>query len=652
LLRKIEQEKTTSSKEILKTLQRGEIVKAFYFCREAMNENSQRNEILFLLSLVYLHQMQRQDSVNRYQKVTRTLLEEIHRNNPFHSIDLYLWLGFLDEGKRHDYLKELQSRLGLLKWFDLNEILWLMQNAILREKKALLDELSNAFQKSGFLLNDGTEQEDGGSDGSSQNQNPGKVEDKPPIVPVPPGKKLRILLISPPYARFLGMGNGRFPLSFGALGTMLAINGHAVAIYDADFDKDLIGKGGTYEYMFSNQHRVQAALRDNDHFVWKEIERQLQSFHPDVVGITTMTNKYPMALRIAEMSKSINHDIRVVVGGHHASMFGPNLIQDRNIDFAVIGEGEMTFLELINRLCDPRPDFSSVKGLVYKNGGGITSNGPRELLCNLDVLPIADRDLMINDGFVSENNLMTSRGCPFNCSYCGAQVIWKRKVRRRSVPLIVREIEYLFRRSPSRTVNFWDDSFTSDRRYTADLMAALKKLDDLKFSCITRLDLVDQETLARLKEAGCSFILFGIESGSDEILQRIDKKMTCELIRQQTAVVKAAAIPWLGFFIMGYPGETREQIHETLAFMKELNPNFAEINIFNPLPGTQVWGDLEGKGLVSSDMDFSRYSQASTETHFSNKNMTQQEFGDLALFMAREFDEHNRSRNGNESVRL
>ena len=318
------------------------------------------------------------------------------------------------------------------------------------------------------------------SDTSGRKQTPVKVAEKHPNASSPRRKKLRILLISPPYARFLGLGNARVPLSFGALGTILAINGHTVAIYDADFDKDLIGKSGTYEYTFSNQHRVQAALRDDGHFVWKEIEGQLRSFRPDVVGITTMTNKFPMAFRIAGMAKSINREIRVVVGGHHASMFGPKLVQDRNIDFAVLGEGEMTFLELINRLCDPRPDFSRVSGLVYKNGGGITSNGPRDLLCNLDVLPIADRDLMINDGFVSENNIMASRGCPFNCSYCGAQVIWKRKVRRRSVPHVVREIEYLFQRSPSRNLNFWDDSFTSDRRYTADLMSALKKFDGLK----------------------------------------------------------------------------------------------------------------------------------------------------------------------------
>jgi radical SAM superfamily enzyme YgiQ (UPF0313 family) len=142
-------------------------------------------------------------------------------------------------------------------------------------------------------------------------------------------------------------------------------------------------------------------------------------------------------------------------------------------------------------------------------------------------------------------------------------------------------------------------------------------------------------------------ILFGIESGSDEILRRIDKKMNRALIQRQTALVNAAGIPWLGFFIMGYPGETREQILETLAFMKALNPYAAEINIFNPLPGTRTWADLEERGLVSSDMDFSRYSQSSTENYFLNEKMGQEEFKDMALFMAREFDAHNRSRNGN-----
>jgi radical SAM superfamily enzyme YgiQ (UPF0313 family) len=457
---------------------------------------------------------------------------------------------------------------------------------------------------------------------------------------------MRILLVSPPYARFLGLGNNRFPLSFGSLGTMLSANGHDVGIYDADFDGQFIGRVETYENMFSSQEMIRTALQNQDHSVWKEIERTIQGFKPNVVGITTMTSKYPMALRIAQMAKSLSRDIRVVVGGHHATIFGPRLVQDPNIDFAVMGEGEMTFLELINRLDDPSPDFSRINGLAYKEGTRSVTNPPRSLLSNLDILPIADRDLMINDGYVSENNLMTSRGCPFNCSYCGAQVIWKRKVRRRSVASVVREIEYFFRRGSSRAVQFWDDTFTSDRSYISELMSALRKFDGLRFSCITRLDVIDSKTLAHLREAGCNLILFGIESGSDEILKRIDKRMTKEMIRQKTALVHAAGIPWLGFFIMGYPGESQEDMLKTLAFMKELNPDWAEINIFNPLPGTPIWNELEASGLVGDDLDFSRYSQSCTENFISSKGLTKQQFRELALYIAKVFDSHNRRHHG------
>jgi len=479
-----------------------------------------------------------------------------------------------------------------------------------------------------------------------QSNAPGYGSKKPKALSKARRAKLRVLLVSPPYARFLGIGNCRFPLSFGALGTLLSENGHEVAIYDADFDRNLIGKSEPYEYMFASQGKISDALRDRSHPVWQEIDRTIRAFNPDVVGITVMTSKYPMALRVAEMAKSINSDIAVVIGGHHASIFGPRLVLDPNIDFAVIGEGEMTFLELINRLCEPRPDSSRISGLSYWDGDRAVTTGPRELLCNLDVLPVADRGLMINEGYVSENNIMATRGCPFNCSYCGAQVIWKRKVRRRSVPMIIREIEYLFRRGSSRAIQFWDDTFTGDRRFIKELMQALKTFEGLTFSCITRLDVVDPEILAQLRVAGCNLILFGIESGSDRILKRIGKKMTRETIRRQAAMVHAAGIPWLGFFIMGYPGETREDILSSLAFMKELNPTFAEINIFNPLPGTRVWRELEAQGIVHGDLDFSRYSQSSTENFFTNGHMTREEFKDLALYMAREFDAHNRRHHG------
>lgn len=457
------------------------------------------------------------------------------------------------------------------------------------------------------------------------------------------GRKLRILFISPPYARFMGLENNRFPMSFGNMATILAMNRHTVGIYDADFDRSLLGCSGNYEYTFTHQHLIRESLSDKDHPVWDEIRRQILSFSPDIVAISAMTTKYPTALRTAQIVKEIDPSIIVVMGGHHPTIFGTHLVNLPWIDFVIAGEGEITFLDLTNRLTEKRPDLSCVDGLVYHDGNRPVINAPRNLVRHLDSLPIANRDLMVNSNYVSINNMMISRGCPFNCHYCGAQIIWQRRVRRRSIPNIMTEIDYLLARSSSRHISFWDDSFTMDRAFTLELLQALRGFEGLSFDCITRLDLIDADIIAELKSTGCTNMLFGIESGKNNILDLLNKKMTTEFIRQQISMVNDAGISWVGFFMMGYPGETREDILATLEFMKELNPPYAEINIFNPLPGTRAWNDLEQAGKVEEDMDFSRFSQSSLNNNFLD-GLTRDEFEELALTVIREFDKHNKER--------
>jgi len=457
-------------------------------------------------------------------------------------------------------------------------------------------------------------------------------------------KKLKILLINPPYSRFLGHSNTIFPMSFGNMATMLSHAGHKVGIYDADFDPDFLNATAPTSYYdsFRSQDRVREGIFNKDHKIWRECRETVKSFQPDIVGITAMTSKFPMVTRIAEIVKEILPETPVFIGGHHASVFGGELLENRDFDFISIGEGEITVQELIQTLSDKKDqDFSKIKGLAYRKDGEIITTEPRPLIQNLDELPIADRDLVINPGYPPENNIIISRGCPFNCHYCGAKTIWTHKVRRRSIENIISEIEYLFSRNKSRDITFWDDSFTCNRKFISGLLKKLRKFPDLRFSCITRLDLIDAELLAEMKAAGCSRILFGIESGSDRVLQLIDKKMTVEQIKKQTALVDKAGISWLGFFLIGYPGERKEDIPKTVAFMKELHASWSEINIFNPLPGTHIWDKLEAEGLVNSKMDFSKNSQVSTE-HCFVEDMTVEEFRELALEVAGEFDRSNR----------
>lgn len=459
----------------------------------------------------------------------------------------------------------------------------------------------------------------------------------------PPENKLRILFINPPYSRFLGEKSTIFPMSFGSMATILSRDGYNAGIYDANFDLRYLSnrKPTSYYSEFRTQDRIRLAINDDNHEVWKECRKVIKRFHPDVVALTAMTSKFPMVARLAEISKEIFPEVPVIAGGHHASIFGRELLENRNFDFIVVGEGERTVRELIQAIARNSRDFSGIKGLVYRaENGQIITTSQRPLIENLDELPIADRDLIINPGYPPENNIIISRGCPFNCHYCGAKTIWTRKVRRRSIDNIVSEIEYLFSRNKSRAVTFWDDSFTCNRKFISELLPELRKFKGLSFSCITRLDLIDAELLAEMKAAGCSQILFGIESGSDRVLQLIDKKLTVEQIKKQTALVDEAGIAWLGFFLIGYPGERQEDIVKTVAFMKELNASWSEINIFNPLPGTKIWDELEAQGVVSSRMDFSRNSQVSTENCFV-EDMRVEEFRELALSAAKEFDRNN-----------
>lgn len=459
----------------------------------------------------------------------------------------------------------------------------------------------------------------------------------------PRKRALRVLLINPPYRRFLNLSNNTFPLTFGSMATMVSEAGHSVTIYDADFDKHLLGNSYRYREMFTRQHLIAEGLNNVLHPVWQDIDRTIRTFNPDVVGITAMTPKYPMVEKVAEITKAINPSTTVVVGGHHPSIVGEQVFRNGNIDVVVVGEGEITFAELVDALSRNPHQLEDIPGILFRNAGReVVRTAPRPPVSDLDLLPIADRDLILNRDYISDNNIISTRGCPFSCAYCGADVIWQHKQRRRSVANVMAEVRYLIARSGSRAISFWDDSFTVNVRHTLVLLNALKTIPGLTFSCITRLDLINAEIVAALKDAGCSTIYFGVESGNDRILALMNKHLTKALIREKVALINSSGISWLGFFIMGYPGETREEILETLAFMKEINPPYAEINIFNPLPGTQTWDELAANGTISTAMNFANHSQASTQNLYVD--MTAEQFRELALYVAGEFDAHNARR--------
>ena len=168
------------------------------------------------------------------------------------------------------------------------------------------------------------------------------------------GKKCdqKILFINPPYSRFLGKSNRVFPMSFGSMATMLSDEGYEVGIYDADFDLRFVNETGITSYYesFRSQNRVRDGLFNSNHEIWQECRETLRRFRPDIVGITAMTSKFPMVTKIAEIIREEVPQASVFIGGHHATIFGRELLENRDFDFAVVGEGEYTVMELVHAL--------------------------------------------------------------------------------------------------------------------------------------------------------------------------------------------------------------------------------------------------------------------------------------------------------------
>lgn len=332
-----------------------------------------------------------------------------------------------------------------------------------------------------------------------------------------------------------------------------------------------------------------------------EIHSRLIKLKPDVVGISC--NYSPLhnpTLEIAAMVKS-EFDTPVIVGGNHATAVAEYILScSHDIDFIVRGEGEAVLPDLIEALLH-KALLSHVKGITYREEDSIVSTHHAPLIANLDDLPIPAYHLLPMDKY-SRYNIIASRGCPFNCSYCASNVIFKRKVRYRSPKLVVDEIEYLLQNYGKKHFWFSDDTFISNPKYTNSLLDELIKREiDITWSCLTRVDVVNKELLKKMKNSGCSYISYGIESGNQEMLNKMGKKITIDEILTTLKLTYEVGIEQYGFFIVGFPGESWETIMDSYRLIYQSKLNGAAFNILIPLPGTRLMNELIKTNLIKLD---------------------------------------------------
>lgn len=340
-----------------------------------------------------------------------------------------------------------------------------------------------------------------------------------------------------------------------------------------------------------------------------ELSKRIIKQDPNVVGITTDSCNFQESLRVAKTVKTVSNAV-VVMGGPHVTVRPKEVIQYPEVDVVVIREGEYTMLDIVRRIED-RTSLNGCEGCFFKENDKIIFNPPRQRIENLDILPSPARHLLPYEKYsrtytlgrikVPVDTLSTSRGCPFNCSYCSSKIIWGKWYHARSPENVVDEIEYLIDNYGTKGIYFRDDNFTLDNNRILKICEILRERKiDIEWECSSRVDIVNKSLLEEMYKAGCRAIWYGIESGSQETLKKLNKGISIEQSRNAVKITKEAGIKVGGSFMIGIPGETMEDIEKTLQLIRELKCTPTALHYFYAIPDSALYREVVHNGWIDS----------------------------------------------------
>lgn len=408
--------------------------------------------------------------------------------------------------------------------------------------------------------------------------------------------KPSILLVNPPFYRFINLIFRHNPLGLRYIAAVLEQNDFPAHVWNFDFPWGHVsGEPPLPPYSEHIGKDYEQELENPHHPVWKEVDEVLEKYSPTILGISMMTPQFNAAVKIAQKAKERNPDTVVVVGGFHPTALPTETLKEDSLDIVVSGEGEYTMLDLVKTLAEGK-NPKSVQGIYFKENGQIISNAPRPSIPDLDALPYPWREFLTSEemNFMKERaSILTSRGCPYNCTFCARSVMWSHKVRFRSAESVADEIEYLYREFGCRYFMFEDDTWIIDiKRANKICDLILERKLDITWECQTRVNLVTEEMLKKLKSAGCIRINIGVEAGNQAILDSVKKRITLPQIRKAAKLIKDVGIELRSFFIVGYPQETKETVEDTKRVMKELDSDYNHIYLLVPLPGSELFDQV------------------------------------------------------------
>jgi radical SAM superfamily enzyme YgiQ (UPF0313 family) len=349
---------------------------------------------------------------------------------------------------------------------------------------------------------------------------------------------------------------------------------------------------------------MQALMMDSEALASYFLEQR-----PDIVGITAMTPTLPEALRVAKTAHDLLPNVKTVLGGVHPTLDPVSVLKSPYVDFAVRGEGEYALCRLIDALSGKNVRFEDIDGLCYQSAGKPHIVSKALPIPDLDALPGADYDSFPIERYIEHNSLLrgirgismiVSRGCPYSCTFCAVHQTMSRLYRVKSAPGVVDEVIDLRDRYGLEGVWFKDSIFNLKASWTRDFcQTMIDRGVNIEWQALTRVNLLKDDELAFMKKAGLRQIDLGIESGSPKSLKRLNKQITVDQIRKKVKLAKKH-VRVFGFFMIGIPGETEEDVEQTFEFAKTLDLDRWSWSIYSPLPGSTLYDELVAEGRVKS----------------------------------------------------
>lgn len=355
-------------------------------------------------------------------------------------------------------------------------------------------------------------------------------------------------------------------------------------------------------------YQVRIVDDDLEQLGYDKISKIISKESPAVVGITATTSTIKNALEYAKLAKSMSPDSLTVIGGPHTTFMPVETLEScTDVDAVVIGEGEFTMVELVDKSTDEyKGKLSDVNGIAYRDNDNIKLNSPRELIKDLDSLPFPARHLVPFESYGTtkdkSSDMITSRGCVYNCAYCSSSRIMGKKFRARSPENVVDEIEQVKETYNLEKIAFIDDTFMLNKRRANEIADGITGRGlDIGFVASSRVDMVNKSLLKKLEGAGLTTLYYGVESGSQRILDLMKKGITLKQVESAVQSAKDVGVGVLTSFILGFPGETTEEMDKTIDFSIKLNADYSQFSILTPFPGTPIYQELKEKNLLDTE---------------------------------------------------